>query len=255
MNYQEAVGLIRKAEYAAAGERQLSNPESRFGAVVEALISSWGFIGLGFKVMFGRLILGLVVAAIALIFLLLFGERLSKPLLFASLMVGITGMLFGPSSRAVLAGMNAKSNAEVVEVLRDSIDSEWKLSCFADVVELIRRQMSDRISRFSVFAGISWAALFWFWGAHVLGPNLASEVTRRGLDLAIGATLVYMLFVVIATCHAAAARCVYLNIELALIELRRPPSADRSDRAASAAATSTDKSGEKAANQGHAPAQ
>ena len=223
MNYEEAAGLIRKAEYAAAGETELHESKGRFGTVMDTLFTSWVFIGLGFKVVFARLILGLVVALIALAFMLLSGEGLSKPLLFASLMVGVTGMLFGSPSRAVLSGTSVKTSQRVVAVLRDPINSEWKLNCFVDAVELVRRQMSERISRFSVFAGISWAALFWFWGAHVLSPNLTAEVTRRSLDLAVGATVVYTFFVVAATCHAAASRSVYMNIELALIELRSPP--------------------------------
>ncbi|MGA6142579.1 hypothetical protein [Providencia sp. NPDC089930] len=237
MNYQEAVRLIRNAEYAAAGEVQLHRSEGKFGAVVDTLFTSWGFIGLGIKVMLGRLLLGLVVASIAFAFMLIFGEGLSMPLAFASLMVGVTGMLFGSPSRAVLSGTSTETSRRVVAVLRASIDSEWKLNCFVDAVELVRKQMSERISRFSVFAGISWAALFWFWGAHVLSPNLTAEVTRRGLDLAVGATLVYTLFVVAATCHAAASRSIYMSIELALIELRSPPGiADADDASQSAGA-------------------
>lgn len=195
--------------------------EGRFLSLIEELFVSTWLVQVGFGILWQRVIwTGLLTAIIA--GGLWFVERTFGPeMLTASAAIGAGCVYFGLPSRTILSSLSEESVEKLAGGLRDLVYSPADVAALAASVQLIKTQSLERLSRFNVFAGIVWAAFFWFVGSRLLSPTVTVEVIRQSMIPTVFCGAAFFALMLFSAAYAAAVRTVFLTIDFSLLETRR----------------------------------
>lgn len=128
--------------------------------------------------------------------------------------------LFWTPSRTVLAGVNGRAIDALAVAIGEQVRSKDELERLSSGVQLVKVQTTERLARFNVFAGIAWAALFWFAGARVLSPNVPLQIVESSISPLIAGSVLFFVLFTAAVGYATAVRVVYQTLDFALIEVR-----------------------------------
>lgn len=175
MQLYKTRAAIRLAERAVIGRTWLWEgdgvpPDGRLIALVEELLVAPWLVQAGLKVIWQRLVWMAVLTSIVACAFWFIEPSFRQEMVVASFIVGATCVYFGLPSRTIFSGLSAKSVASLTKQLNSLSESSAEMDGLERGVQLIKAQSVDRLGRFNVFAGILWAAFFWFVGSRLLPP-------------------------------------------------------------------------------------
>lgn len=174
----------------------------------------------GGRLLMKRLLWIPLVAAVCFVLLLLLADGQWTEFIVPSFVFAVGAVYFGMTSLSLAVGVREADVLAVKELMLDLCGDLKSLTRLESGLAVACERSRERITRFSVVAGVLWGVLFWFVGAHVFSPGLSLEVVSRGLSLSIVGAVVLFLVIVVGTCHSAALRSVHQTIDFALLEAK-----------------------------------
>lgn len=220
MQFANVARLERLAEHTVLGTNVYRQDDDNLSAIIDTGLSSWAFVFFGFKVLGTRLIWGLVCTVLCGIWLRLFSDVTTGPMIIAALALGCGGVIFSMPSRSTLSGVKSQNVSRVRSVIVVFVKTSSELDSFSTAHQIIKTHAFDRIGRFNVIAGVAWAVLFWFWSSFIFRPPEQALADGGYINFAVLAALIFVILFLVSACHAAAVRAVYLTIDFAIIEAR-----------------------------------
>ncbi|MBB4606492.1 hypothetical protein [Xanthomonas arboricola] len=220
MEFDRIRAVIRLAEHAVVKSTPFGKRDDAFRALSEELLVGPWLILSGLGILWKRLVWALVLALIIALYLRLFEHAFSAAMGFAALTIAMLCVYFGLPSRTVLAGVSGKAIDALAAAIVEQTGDKDELERLSSGVQLVKVQAMERLSRFNVFAGILWGALFWFAGARLLSPTVTPEVFEASLWPTIAGVLVFLFVFTVAVGYATAVRVVYQTLDFALIEVK-----------------------------------
>lgn len=214
MQLYKTRAAIRLAERAVIGRTWLWEgdgvpPDGRLIALVEELLVAPWLVQAGLKVIWQRLVWMAVLTSIVACAFWFIEPSFRQEMVVASFIVGATCVYFGLPSRTIFSGLSAKSVASLTKQLNSLSESSAEMDGLERGVQLIKAQSVDRLGRFNVFAGILWAAFFWFVGSRLLPPSVSTEVFRESAVPAVfGGAAFFALMSVSAAYAVCRANCI-----------------------------------------------
>lgn len=226
MELRRARSAIRMAERALIGSTWLwgdgvSLKEGRLVSLIEELLVSPWLVLVGFGVLWRRVVWTGLLTAIVAGSLWFIEPTFRSEMLVASAVVGAGCVYFGLPSRTILSGLSEKSVEVLVAGLLDLVDTSVDVAGLVAGAQLIKTQSMERLSRFNVFAGIVWAAFFWFVGSRLLSPTVTVEVVRQSMLPTVFCGAAFFALMLVSSAYAVAVRTVFLTIDFALLETKR----------------------------------
>ncbi|HEY4092154.1 MAG TPA: hypothetical protein VGN46_11605 [Luteibacter sp.] len=221
MEFERARDILQRAERLVARERPPSRPESRWTLFVDTLFGGPGLVGAGVRILGRRLGLTLLVAAVMFTYFCVMDHARWAQSFLPAICFAAAVVYFGLPSRTVSAGVTAQNIDKLADAMVQSVQSADELERLGAGLAIFRTQKLDRLSRFSVLAGIGWAVLFWYVTSHVLAPGLATAVVGTGVLYTGMAAIVFLIVLGLASAHATAVRAVHQTVEFALLEAKR----------------------------------
>jgi len=234
MEFLRTRSAIRLAERAVIGKTWLwhAGGKPKDGRVVtlieELLVAPW-LVQAGLSVLWGRAAWAAVVALVVACGLWLIEMKFLGETLVVAIAFGTGSVYFGLPSRTVLYGVSPASVGDLTRELIQLSESPDDIGSLASGVQLIKTQSLERLNRFNVFAGILWAAYFWFIGSRLLAPTVTPETIQGSLLPIVFVGAAFFGMMVVAAGYAAAVRIVYLTIEFALLDADRYHDKQRKD--------------------------
>lgn len=220
MEFEKIRSAVRLAEYAVVNRRPLRTEKDALRALSEELLVGPWLIMSGLVIIWKRLLWIFFLTLIILAGLFLVERAFNPVMILAALTLGILSVHFGLPTRTVLAGVTAKSIAELAGAIDGLVKDQVELERLSSGVQLMKAQTTERMARFNVFVGILWGALFWLVTVRVLSPTVAQDVLETSLFPAIAAAISFIVLFVVAVGYATAVRVVYQTLDFALLELK-----------------------------------
>ncbi|MBH1680195.1 MULTISPECIES: hypothetical protein [Stenotrophomonas] len=225
MQLYKTRAAIRLAERAVIGRTWLWEedgvpPDGRLIALVEELLVAPWLVQAGLKVIWQRLVWMAVLTSIVACAFWFIEPSFRQEMVVASFIVGATCVYFGLPSRTIFSGLSAKSVASLTKQLNSLSESSAELDGLERGVQLIKVQSVDRLGRFNVFAGILWAAFFWFVGSRLLSPSVSTEVFRESAVPVVFGGAAFFALMSVSAAYAVAVRIVFLALDFALLDAK-----------------------------------
>ncbi|QNG71002.1 hypothetical protein NIPOLPBK_04262 [Stenotrophomonas maltophilia] len=225
MQLYKTRAAIRLAERAVIGRTWLWEEDgvpqdSRLIALAEEFLVAPWLVQAGLKVIWQRLVWMVVLTSIVACALWFIEPTFRQEMVIASFIVGATCVYFGLPSRTIFSGLSAKSVASLTKQLNGLGETSAELDRLERGVQLIKVQSVDRLGRFNVFAGILWAAFFWFVGSRLLSPSVSTEVFRESAVPVVFGGAAFFALMSVSAAYAAAVRIVFLALDFALLDAK-----------------------------------
>lgn len=220
MEFDKIKSVIRMAEHAVVQSRPFAKRDDLLRALSDELLVGPWLILSGLGILWKRFVWVLGLTIIIAAYLRLFDHAFSASAAFAALLLATLSVYFGLPSRTILAGVNGKAIDALAVAIGEQVRSKDELERLSSGVQLVKVQTTERLARFNVFAGIAWAALFWFAGARVLSPNVPPQIVESSISPLIAGSVLFFVLFTAAVGYATAVRVVYQTLDFALIEVK-----------------------------------
>lgn len=217
--FQRAAATVREAEQLVTQAKRPVTGDGWLALFVDAaLVGPWLVIA-GMRILRGRLILAVLLAATFSALFWIFDRQSSGNFIGPAILLAFGAVYFGLPSRTVTAGVRPSDIALLASAVGRGVADEGDLERLKAGVAIIRAQTFERLARFNVIAGISWAALFWFISSHVLALGVPPAIVSNSAGTGLIAVTAFLLAMGVAASYATAVRVVYQTLDFALLDI------------------------------------
>lgn len=220
MHYQKTMEVLQRAELVLFGKPSAWPNASATRAYADTVLGSPWLVLAGAHILCRRLRWIPVAAFTFFLAMLPFADQGWQLLVTPALVLGVGTVYFGLPSLSLSASVKPENIADIRDAILSSTTDTNALNMLEAGVDVVRNTITEKLSRFTLLAGIAWGVLFWFVGTHVLAPGLPSEAIGRSLSIGIIGTIVFLCVLIAGACHSAALRAVHQSLQFALIEAR-----------------------------------
>lgn len=220
MDYQKTLAVLRTAEQVLVGKPLEWPIQPRFRAYADTVLGGPWLVLAGAEILAKRLMWVLITGATLALALSLFEDRNSGSVIGPAFILAFGVVYFSMPSRSLAAAVKPENVATVRDFILVTAVNTHDLQRLQEGVMIVRAHTLEKLSRFSVLAGVAWGVLFWYAGTYALAPDLSPDAVSRGLSYGLLAALIFMFVLLAGTCHATAVRAVYQTLEFALLEAK-----------------------------------
>lgn len=220
MHYQKTMEVLQRAEFVLFGKPSAWPNASVSRAYADTVLGSPWLVLAGAHILFKRLRWIPVAAFTFFIAMLPFADQGWELLVTPALVLGVGAVYFGLPSLSLSASVKPENVVDIRDAILSNATTVTALNMLEAGIDVVSNNITEKLSRFTLLAGVAWGVLFWFVGTHVLAPGLPSEAIGRGFSIGVIGTIVFLCLLIAGACHAAALRAVHQSLQFALIEAR-----------------------------------
>jgi hypothetical protein len=217
--FQRAASAVREAEQLVTQAKRPVAGDGWLAVFVDAaLVGPW-LVMAGGRILRGRLVLAVLLAGLFTALFWLFDRQSSGNFYGPAIVLAFGSVYFGLPSRTVTAGVRSSNIEALASTLGQGVIDSDDLERLKTGVGIIRAQTFERLARFNVIAGISWAALFWFISSHVLALGVPPAMVGASAGASLISVTAFLIVMGTAASYATAVRVVYQTLDFAILEI------------------------------------